>query len=149
MESPYPYGAHTRGCHPWSRGEDWVYFPQNLREKTHRMLTSVLRATVFLEKLVIFIKQGFFLKGTYGPSSASFIFKEHSFYFFFLIVRPPSPSPVGHVAFLARSFFFKKISRNDSITRLLASRCVAGNKREARLIPPLSESWNFLLRALK
>lgn len=29
-------------------------------EKTHRMLTSVLQATVFLEKSVIFIKQGLF-----------------------------------------------------------------------------------------
>lgn len=53
------------------------------KKKTHRVLTGVLWASVFLEKLVIFIKQVFFfLRGTYGPSSASSIFKEHSFYFF-------------------------------------------------------------------
>lgn len=63
----------------------------------------------------------------------------------FFIVRPlPLPRRACNIP---GSLFLllKKISRNDSITRLLASRCVARNKREARLISPLTESWNFLL----
>lgn len=60
MESPYPLVLTHAGATLGLGEKAGSTFLRISEEKTHRMLTSVLQATVFLEKLVIFIKQGLY-----------------------------------------------------------------------------------------